>query len=78
MGKDTSLVVINRLIMENQVIMKRVISNLSLIERFALSHLVINPQPINYENERKIFKEIMDNPNIIKEVKKRYRMLLTW
>ena len=50
--------------------MKRVINNLGLIERIALSHLVSNPEITNYENERKIFDEIMENPKIIEEVKK--------
>ncbi len=62
--------VINRLLNENRIIMKRVINNLGLMERITLSHLIINPKPVSYENERKIFQEIMKNPAIIEEIKK--------
>ena len=62
--------VIERLLVENRIIMERVINNLGFFEKLFLSHLIIIPEPINYENERIIFKEIMENPQIIKEIKK--------
>ena len=55
---------------ENRVIMKRVVYNLGIFERLALSHLVVEPETINYNDERKIFKEIMNNPQILNEIKK--------
>lgn len=61
--------IINKLINNNQILINKVISNLGP-ERFLISHLK-NPVLNNYyEDERKIFNEIMNNKNIIKEIKK--------
>ena len=62
--------IIRRLMNENKTIMKRVIHNLSFPERVLLSHLIVNPDPISYDKEREIFNEIMNNQNIIDEIKK--------
>ena len=61
--------IINKLINNNQILINKVLSNLGP-ERFLISHLK-NPVLNNYyEDERKIFNEIMNNKNIIKEIKK--------
>ena len=62
--------IIHRLMNENKTIMKRVIHNLSLPERILLSHLIVEPKPISYDKERQIFNEIMNNQDIIYEIKK--------
>ena len=61
--------ILNRLLNENQMIINKVISNLGP-ERFLLQHLVNTVKPSSYKNERAIFKEIMNNENILKEIKK--------
>ena len=61
--------ILNRLLNENQMLINKVISNLGP-ERFLLQHLVNPVKPSSYKNERAIFKEIMNNENILKEIKK--------
>ena len=61
--------ILNRLINENQMLINKVVSNLGP-ERFLLQHLVNAVKPSSYKNERALFKEIMNNENILKEIKK--------
>ena len=61
--------IIDKLINENQKIINTVINNLG-VERFLLKHLINPVYNINYEYEREIFKEIIENPNILNEIKK--------
>ena len=61
--------VIKKLLNENQVKINKVIDNLSY-ERFLLQHMKRKVKEISYEEERKMFQEIMKNKNIINEIKK--------
>jgi len=61
--------VIERLIYENRDIMNNVIDNLG-IEKYLIQHLKTSVPSRNYDNEQKIFQEIMYNPKLIEEVKK--------
>ena len=61
--------IIEKLLNENRMIMNKVIDNLGA-ERFLLMHLKRKIKMDNFEEERQIFQEIMDNPNIVKEIKK--------
>ena len=61
--------IIDTLLRENQEKINNVISNLG-VERFALFHLNKKVPKINYQEERLIFKEIINNENIINEIKK--------
>jgi len=61
--------IIEKLINENQLKINNVIDNLGP-ERFLLQHLKKQIKSDNIENERFIFNEIMNNPNIINEIKK--------
>ena len=61
--------VIQRLINENQIKINKVIDNLGP-ERFLLQHLKGNVKDISYEDQRKMFKEIMENKKIIHEIKR--------
>ena len=61
--------IIDRLVNENQKIINRVVDNLGS-ERYLLCHLKKNVDTIDYNKERMIFKEIMNNENIINEIKK--------
>jgi len=61
--------VINRLIKENQEKINKIVSNLGP-ERFLLQHLKKKPSEKKYSDERDIFHEIMNNSNIIDEIKK--------
>ena len=61
--------IIEKLINENQLKINSVIDNLGP-ERFLLQHLKKQIKSDNIENERLIFNEIMNNPNIINEIKK--------
>ena len=61
--------VIERLLNENRVIMKRVVNNLGP-ERYLLKPILVEPTQISYEKNRNIFNEIMNNKNIISEVEK--------
>ena len=61
--------IIEKLINENQLKINSVIDNLGP-ERFLLQHLKKQIKSDNIANERLIFNEIMNNPNIINEIKK--------
>ena len=61
--------VIDKLIMENQMKINKVIDNLGL-EKYLLCHLKGKIKNTSYEREREIFNEIMNNENIINEIKK--------
>ena len=61
--------IINKLLNENQNKINEVINNLGS-ERILLKHLINPVYNISYEEENKIFEEIMNNPNIINEIKK--------
>ena len=61
--------VIKRLINENQLAMNEVIDNLG-IEKHAIYHLKKRIKNTSYKEERKIFEEISQNTNILKEIRK--------
>ena len=61
--------VINRLLNENQIKINKVIDNLGY-ERYLLQHLKKNVKNISYEDERKVFNEVMKNKSIINEIKR--------
>ncbi len=61
--------IINKLINNNQILINKVIYNLG-VERILLFHLQNPVLNDCYEDEREIFNEIMNNKNIIKEIKK--------
>jgi acyl-CoA dehydrogenase len=61
--------IINKLLNENQNKINEVINNLGS-ERILLKHLINPVYNISYEEENKIFEEIMNNPNILNEIKK--------
>ena len=61
--------IINKLINENQNKINEVVNNLGY-ERFLLKHLINPVYSTSYEEENKIFEEILENPNILNEIKK--------
>lgn len=61
--------IINKLINENQKKINEVINNLG-IERILLKHLINPVYNTSYKKENEIFEEIMNNPNILNEIKK--------
>tara|TARA_B000000441_G_C21685074_1_gene315917 strand:+ start:1 stop:951 length:951 start_codon:yes stop_codon:yes gene_type:complete len=65
--------IVKRLMNENQEKINKVIDNLGS-ERYLLLHMKRNCCPTTYEEERKIFQEIMNNPNIMDEIKKNVYM----
>ena len=68
-SKKLTNYIIDQLLNENQSKINEVINNLGY-ERYLLKHL-INPVVLkNYENERIIFNEIIENPKILQELKK--------
>lgn len=68
-SKKLTNYIIKRLLLENQIIINRVINNLG-VEKIFLMHLIRKPEQIRYEEVRTVFNEIMENPNIINEIKK--------
>ncbi len=66
-GKLTEYVV-KHLINENQKLINQVIDNLGF-EKYLLLHLKRPIKSINYQEERKIFNEIMNNPKILECIK---------
>ena len=60
--------IIKRLVQENQFLLNKIISNLGP-ERYLLCHMKRRPPFISYNEERIIFKEIMNNPKIIDSIK---------
>ena len=61
--------IINKIINDNQKKINEVINNLGF-ERILLKHLINPIYSTCYNEENKIFEEIMTNPNILKEIKK--------
>ena len=61
--------IINRLMIENQYSINKVIDNLGS-ERFLLQHLKSNVSNISYNEEREIFNEIISNKQIIEQIGK--------
>ena len=61
--------IVNRLINENQEKINKIIDNMGT-EKFLVKHLKGKVKSINYQEERDIFQEIMNNKNIIKEIRK--------
>ena len=61
--------VVKRLIHENQITINRIIDNLDY-EKYLLLHLKRNVSVLSYDDERMIFKEAMENENILREIKK--------
>ena len=61
--------IIQRLMRENQQSINNVVDNLG-IQRFLLQHLKANVPSISFDDERKIFSEIINNDNILNEIKK--------
>jgi len=68
-SKKLTNYIIKRLLLENQIIINRVINNLG-VEKIFLMHLIRKPEQIRYEEIRTVFNEIMENPTIINEIKK--------
>ena len=61
--------IIQNITNENQIKINKIIDNLGY-EKYLLLHLKKNIIPITYENERQIFKEIMQDPVILENIKK--------
>ena len=61
--------IIENLVNENQKLINCVIDNLG-VEKYLLLHLKGKVSSINYEKERKVFNEILNNPSIMYEIKK--------
>jgi hypothetical protein len=61
--------IINKLVNENKKLINCAISNLGP-ERILLNHLKKNPDSLNFDEERMIYNEIMNNPKIMEEIKK--------
>ena len=61
--------ILDNIVRENQTIINRVISNMGY-EKYLLYPLNRTVKDIDYNREREIFKEIIENPAIIKEIKK--------
>ena len=60
--------IINRILNENQVKINKIIDNLGY--NSFLYQIKKKPLKIDYNDERIFFKEIMNNPKIIEEIKK--------
>lgn len=61
--------IIDKLVIENQKIINKVVDNLGF-ERYLLQHLKNSVNLLSYNREREIFKEIMENGNILDEIEK--------
>ena len=68
-SEKLTMYVTKRLMNENQAKINKVIDNLGP-ERFLLQHMKRAYVPISYQEEREMFREIMENPNIVNEIKK--------
>lgn len=68
-SEKLTMYVTKRLMNENQAKINKVIDNLGP-ERFLLQHMKRDYVPISYQEEREMFREIMENPNIVNEIKK--------
>lgn len=60
--------IIKRLLQENQILINKIINNLGP-EKYLLYHMKRKPSFTSYNEERIIFKEIMNNPKIIDSIK---------
>ena len=67
--------IIQKLMNENQLLINKVIDNLGF-EKYLLLHLKKSVKYDNFEEERQIFQEIMNNPNIVEEIKKNIHNIL--
>jgi hypothetical protein len=61
--------IIEKIIYENQVIINKIVDNLSYEKIFVL-HLKKNVKQPTYSYERKVFQEIMNNPKILDNIQK--------
>ena len=61
--------IIKKLLDENQMKINKIIDNLSF-EKYLLLHMKSKVKETSYEEERKVFQEIMRNKKIINEIKK--------
>ena len=61
--------ILDNILRENQIIINRVVNNMGA-ERFLLYPIKRKPFEVDYNKERDVFKEIMENPAIIEEIKK--------
>ena len=61
--------IVDKLMYENQLLINKVIDNMG-IEKIFLFHMKKNAKLISYKRERDIFKEIMNNPVILENIKK--------
>ena len=61
--------IIKKLVNENQIKINKVIDNLGF-QKFLLLHIRNNVDSENYEDEKRVFNEIMSNKKIIEEIKK--------
>ena len=61
--------VIDRLLLENNLLINKVYGNMGLLERILLFHIKKNVNNISYYTEKDIFKEIMENKDIIENIK---------
>jgi len=72
-SEKLTLYVTKRLMIENQEKINKIIDNLGP-ERLLLQHMKRNYRQMSYQEERDVFREIMENPNIVKEIKKNVYM----
>lgn len=72
-SEKLTMYVTKRLMIENQEKINKVIDNLGS-EQLLLKHMKRSYRPISYQEEREIFQEIMENPNIVNEIKKNVYM----
>lgn len=61
--------VVDRLVIENQHKINKIIKNLTYFEQIIMWRLTMSPKTLKYEEEKSIFKEIMENPNIMNSIK---------
>ena len=68
-SKTLSDYVIRRLLIENQTSINKVVNNLG-VEKYLLCHLKGTMKDISFKEEQDVFKEIMNNENIMSSIKK--------
>lgn len=68
-SKKLTRYIIQKLMNENQLLINKIVDNLG-VEKYLLLHLKGVIKSDMFEEERIIFDEIMNNPNIIQEIKK--------
>ena len=62
--------IVDHIIHENQMIINKVVDNLSCGERAILRQLKRTTKPPSYEDERRVFTEMMNNPKILSHIEK--------